>query len=266
MSSIRNAISRPAYRERAQPVSREELGHLEKRKDYLIRAQKTKQEKKRIKFLAEKARLRNPDEFHPSMVSVKGKSGEALLMDNKANREEYNSLVESQDLRYIRACIQTERKKIDRLQSAIDLLNTGLGDMAQEDDSEEEEEPQVKPKAKTNHTVFVDTVEDLQRFDPATHFQTPGNLLKRKYNRPRVSQLASYEVPELDPKVRQENERRRFRMLKELDSRLDRERIMALAEKQLMANALKKDKSEKMVVGKDKDGIPIYKFKAERKR
>ncbi|TYG90328.1 hypothetical protein ES288_A12G172800v1 [Gossypium darwinii] len=46
----RNAISRRAHKERAQPSSRKNIGFLEKHKDYVK--------------LKEKAAFRNPDEFH----------------------------------------------------------------------------------------------------------------------------------------------------------------------------------------------------------
>ncbi|TYJ05407.1 hypothetical protein E1A91_A12G162200v1 [Gossypium mustelinum] len=37
MSSLRNAISRRAHKERAQPSSRKNIGFLEKHKDYVVR-------------------------------------------------------------------------------------------------------------------------------------------------------------------------------------------------------------------------------------
>lgn len=43
--------------------------------------------------------------------------------------------------------------------------------------------------APNSHIVFVDSVHDAKKFDPATHFDTVPELMDRTFNRPRKSQL-----------------------------------------------------------------------------
>ena len=75
MSSLRNAVQRRPYRERAQPKARERLGLLEKHKDYVLRAKDYNTKQARIKSLREKAAARNPEEFYFGMVKARTKNG-----------------------------------------------------------------------------------------------------------------------------------------------------------------------------------------------
>ncbi len=45
------------------------------------------------------------------------------------------------------------------------------------------------PKAPNQHTVFVDSQDEVKGFDPAQYFNTPKELLGRTYNRPKQEQL-----------------------------------------------------------------------------
>lgn len=45
--------------------------------------------------------------------------------------------------------------------------------------------------ASNKHTVFVDSEADVQSFSPESYFDTPKELLDRRFNRPRNAQLKS---------------------------------------------------------------------------
>jgi U3 small nucleolar RNA-associated protein 11 len=73
MSSLRNAVQRRNHKERGQLASRERLGLLEKKKDYVLRAKDFHSKEKRLKALREKAAQRNPDEFYFKMINANTK-------------------------------------------------------------------------------------------------------------------------------------------------------------------------------------------------
>ncbi|KAH7545986.1 hypothetical protein FEM48_Zijuj01G0152400 [Ziziphus jujuba var. spinosa] len=70
MSSLRNAVSRRAHKERPQPQERKRFGLLEKRKDYVEHAKAFHKKEEAIRRLKEKAAFRNPDEFYFKMIKT----------------------------------------------------------------------------------------------------------------------------------------------------------------------------------------------------
>ena len=72
-ATFKNAIPQRTYRERAQPVSRQRLGLLEKHKDYVLRARDFHKKQSFIKNLKEKARFKNDDEFYFGMIRAQVK-------------------------------------------------------------------------------------------------------------------------------------------------------------------------------------------------
>jgi len=127
MSSLRNAVPRRSHRERPQPLSRSKKGLLEKKKDYVLRAQDYKKKQHTLKRLSEKASERNPDEFYFGMVRERTQNGVPL-----ADRPESKSLsvkevkpLKVQDVKYLRTMRNIERKNIERLKGAMAGNGTG---------------------------------------------------------------------------------------------------------------------------------------------
>ncbi|GMH06631.1 hypothetical protein Nepgr_008471 [Nepenthes gracilis] len=123
MSSFRNAIPRREHKERAQPHSRRKFGLLEKHKDYVVRAKAYHQKEETLRKLREKAAFRNPEEFYFKMIKTKTVDGvhRPRSEANKYTPEEL-MLMKTQDMGYILQKIQSEKKKIERLNATLHSL------------------------------------------------------------------------------------------------------------------------------------------------
>lgn len=124
MSSIRNAISKRAYKERSQPASRKKFGFLEKHKDYVIRAREFHKKEDTLRRLKEKAANRNPDEFYFRMIRTKTVNG-VHRPENEANKytPEELLLMKTQDIGYVLQKIQSEKKKVEKLKAILHSLD-----------------------------------------------------------------------------------------------------------------------------------------------
>ncbi|KAJ8423615.1 hypothetical protein Cgig2_015704 [Carnegiea gigantea] len=127
MSSLRNAIPKRAYKERAQPHSRRKFGLLEKHKDYVIRAREYHKKEETLRRLKEKAANRNPDEFYFRMIKAKTVDGvhRPASEANKYTPEEL-MLMRTQDMGYVLQKIQSEKKasiKVEKLKAVLHSLD-----------------------------------------------------------------------------------------------------------------------------------------------
>ncbi|KAJ5627649.1 Small-subunit processomeUtp11 [Penicillium lividum] len=178
MSSMRNAVQRRNHKERAQLQGREKWGILEKHKDYSLRAKDYNAKKSKIKRLEEKARDRNPDEFHFGMMGghnqTQGKHGRggAGRVSAAGLSHDAIKLLKTQDQGYLRTAGERIRRQIETLQRDIQLqdgMNDALGVKTQEKKKEPVDDDEFdgfddldddifdKPtKSKSRKVVFAD--------------------------------------------------------------------------------------------------------------
>jgi hypothetical protein len=113
MSSFRKVAPRSTHRERSQLKARENLGLLEKKKDYKLRAIDYHKKTEHIKKLNNKARDKNPDEFYlkmQNMINVKN----SLSNNTKIPEKERKNILK-QNLTYINFQKQLNVKKIEKV-------------------------------------------------------------------------------------------------------------------------------------------------------
>ncbi|KAK6496716.1 hypothetical protein TWF481_001704 [Arthrobotrys musiformis] len=138
MSSMRNAIQRRNHKERSQISSRQKYGHLEKHKDYALRAQDYNSKKARLKILKSKASERNPDEFYFGMVNARTRDGGVFVKERGAgNDSRVLSMdtvrgLKTQDKAYLRIMGDVERRKREKLEEGLvfvglDGADSGVG-------------------------------------------------------------------------------------------------------------------------------------------
>lgn len=113
----------------------------------------------------------------------------------------------------------------------------------------------------------MDTEKEQRKFNAAKHLDTLPELVNRKFNRPRIDTLKE-SVIEMSHsgKELKEIKKERERMFKELSSRVKREEELSRAEQELVIQKALRGKGRKKQVGKDKHGLPVYKWKADRKK
>ncbi|XP_073014658.1 probable U3 small nucleolar RNA-associated protein 11 [Primulina eburnea] len=159
MSSLRNIIPRKAHKERAQPHSRRKFGLLEKHKDHVIRARAYHQKEQTLMKLKEKTALRNPDEFYFKMIKTKTVGGvhKPEIQANKYTNEEL-MLMKTQDIGYILQKLQTEKKKIERLNGMLHSLDNQSSSkhVYYADNREEAREVRKKVSEQGNPSAFKD--------------------------------------------------------------------------------------------------------------
>ncbi|KAK5663723.1 hypothetical protein OQA88_4154 [Cercophora sp. LCS_1] len=173
MSSLRNSVQRRSHRERAQPLERQRLGLLEKKKDYQKRAKDYNKKKAVLKSLREKAAERNEDEFYFGMMSRQG-PGSSLTIGkrfngtveadrgNKAMDIDMVRLLKTQDLGYLRTVRNVVAKEVKELEERFVLA--GGEDLGEEEDGGDSEDEEyagtaTKPK-KAKKIVFCEGVEE----------------------------------------------------------------------------------------------------------
>jgi U3 small nucleolar RNA-associated protein 11 len=240
MSSFKKAIQSKTHRERSQPLSREGLGLLEKHKDYVERARDYQSKQKRLKQMRNLAANRNPDEFYFKMINQKTKNGVHVVNRQTPIDKDVLSLMKSQDIKYINMFVQSGKKKIERLISN----NVGVFEST------------------GKHTVFVDDDEEMNAFKPEEYFNTHPSLLKEKANRLRKDQLCANPLEDISEDVESDMKK----VLRELGSRVERDKKLKLVQKELQLHKNLTSKGKRVKISEDKDGVPIYKWKAERKK
>jgi len=254
--SLQGVVHKRIHKERHQPAARKHLGYLEKHKDFVKRAKDFHRKEDAIKKLHQKAYFKNPDEFAFAMLSNNNEKGRVSKKKDQLSVDEMK-LLDSQDAKYIGMREQIDKKAIEKQARQLHFLDA---------------------PAAGRHTIFVDEDEDLapasnsasgtqkarkrrklEDFDVAAHFDTRPELLGRRSNRLRMSQLEKGVFAETSQTSgqgyrelfgRQERAKRLTRVREELD---------------LRANLRTKGRRKKESDG-GKDKVAVYKWFPERKR
>eukprot|EP00542_Grammatophora_oceanica_P011778 CAMPEP_0194045122 /NCGR_PEP_ID=MMETSP0009_2-20130614/16492_1 /TAXON_ID=210454 /ORGANISM="Grammatophora oceanica, Strain CCMP 410" /LENGTH=256 /DNA_ID=CAMNT_0038689879 /DNA_START=9 /DNA_END=776 /DNA_ORIENTATION=- len=169
MSSLRNAVKRVTHKERAQPKARAKFGLLEKKKDYKERAIDAHRKRDRIQALMQRKALRNPDEFYFGMHNAQMKEGRHRGREDNPHATldtKTIQLLKDQDLGYLNMQKQVLSKQVNRKKASLQFLD--------------------QSESGGKHTLFVT---DAKNFDPAEHFDTLPEMVDRRFNRMRTSDL-----------------------------------------------------------------------------
>lgn len=252
MSSWKKAAKagQKTHRERHQPEARKHLGLLEKKKDYIARAQDYHEKQATLKLLRKRALNKNPDEFYFHMVNSKVENGIHREKEKEdKHTPEQIKLMETQDIKYVAYKRNIESKKIDKQQGQLHMID-------------------AVNRIPNQHVFFVDNDNELKNFDVAKKLDTHPALLSRR-NRPKLNTLKNMKLPKLSEAVINKIEQETNMAYKELEKRVERERELTIVQRKLeMRIALKdqKIKKPKLIKAGTKDAAPIYKWKFERKR
>lgn len=251
MSSWKKAskVNQKTHRERHQPEGRQKYGLLEKKKDYKVRARHHQERERVLKLLKKRAENRNPDEFYFHMTRSKVKDGRHTeIREEDEHTEDQIKLMQTRDLKYINMRATMERKKVDRLQSELHFLDQAN-------------------KTKNNHIFFDNN--DQCVTDLAEKLDTHPDLVNRKTNRLRLSDLSKIKLPDLDEDTIKQMASEKRKSYRELERRKDREKELSIVQRKLEIKThlfSSKQEPPKKIKPATKDAAPIYKWKYERKK
>lgn len=242
-------VNQKTHRERHQPDNRQKYGLLEKKKDYKVRARHHQERERVLKLLKKRAQNRNPDEFYFHMTRSKVEDGcHTEIREEDEHTEDQIKLMQTRDLKYINMRATMERKKVERLQSELHFL----------------EQANV---TKNNHIFFND---DQSTINLAEKLNTHPDLVDRKTNRLRLSDLEKIQLPDLDEETIKQMTSVKRKAYRELERRKNREKELSVVQRKLeiKSHLLKSKKEEppKKIKPATKDAAPIYKWKYERKK
>ncbi|KAM7209377.1 Small-subunit processome [Naviculisporaceae sp. PSN 640] len=246
MSSLRNSVQRRSHRERAQPLERQRLGLLEKKKDYQKRAKDYNKKKAILKSLREKAADRNEDEFYFGMLSrsgpgsrlSRGKSFTGTVdgdRGNKAMDVDTVRLLKTQDLGYVRTMRNVAAKEVRDLEERYVIAGGMNADELSEDededdwDDDDDEIAQTSKKSKPaapKKIVFCDDVEEREQIATAE---------KQKAAQRRISRDDEDDMMDEDDEeseAKQKEAERKARNLERLQNKLKnaKKRLKALTD------------------------------------
>ncbi|CAJ1062738.1 probable U3 small nucleolar RNA-associated protein 11 [Xyrichtys novacula] len=254
MSSFRKALKsrQRNHHERSQPGFRKNLGLLEKKKDYKLRADDYHKKQNTLAALRKKAQDKNPDEFYFKMINSQLEDGAHVVKRDKEEvevTEEQKKVMRTQDIKYVEMKRVAEAKKIERLKGELHLLD-------------------ADSKQKNKHTFFVNSKKEVASFDLADHLNTAPELVDRVYNRPTLETLETKVIQAAaETKSVKKLARQRRQQYKLLSQRIDREKKMFVISQKIQTRKDLQDKTMKVRVKKETpNAAAIYKFKTKRKR
>ncbi|XP_015371327.1 PREDICTED: probable U3 small nucleolar RNA-associated protein 11 [Diuraphis noxia] len=242
-------VNQKTHRERHQPESRQKYGLLEKKKDYKVRARHHQERERVMKLLKKRAQNRNPDEFYFHMINSKVEDGRHTeIREEDEHTEDQIKLMQTRDLKYINMRATMERKKIERLQSQLHFLDQAN-------------------QANNCHIHFNDDDQSLGNL--AEKIDTHPDLIARKTNRMRMSDLKKIELPDLDEDTIKQMLSEKRKSYRELERRTNREKELSVVQRKLEIKSHllgSKQEQPKKIKPATKDAAPIYKWKYERKK
>jgi len=224
---------------------------LEKKKDYKLRAKDFNDKQRSLQLLRKKALNKNSDEFYFHMVNSKLEDGvHKERSKEKTLSEEQKMLMQTQDMNYIISKRTTEKRKLDKLQSNLHLINSS-------------------DKPMNKHMIFVDSEKEKRNLDLAKHMETHPSLLGRKHNRTRLSSLKKEGCAVVSPDQLALAKKETLKSYKELKQRLRREEHLSVLQRKMEMRAQMRDgkkKPARIVREETKSSAPVYLWANERKR
>lgn len=160
------------------------------------------------------------------------------------------ALMQTQDIKYIIHKRTIEKKKIEKLQATLHLLDYDHG-------------------VKNTHTFFVDSESEKSKFDPAARLNTHPSLLDRAFNRPTYDALKS-KILDMSS---EEGNKLKEKAYNELTKRIEREKQLGILQEKMEIKRILKDgkkkaenKPEKLIAPETKESAPVFKWATERKK
>lgn len=245
MGKLVHNVQKKQHRERAQISSRARFGLLEKKKDYKLRSENFHKNQAKLKLLKEKAKNYNEDEYYHAMINKKTNEDGILIQDREFSKSLSNDevlLLKGQDLNYLNTITSQESKKIEKAKLQASIFGSN-----------------------GKHTVFVEDKTQFDNFKPEEYFQTSKELLGRRENRLKKSQLINTNIAlDQDTESLEESLAHKRRELDILKQRIEREKKLNNVRSKLeLQRELMKPGSKKKLV---KNGQVVYKWKNERKK
>ncbi|KAG4301989.1 hypothetical protein PCANB_002146 [Pneumocystis canis] len=258
MRTLKHSIQRRNHRERAQPVEREKWGLLEKPKDYRLRAQDYQSKQRRLKRLREKAAERNPDEFYFGMMREKTRNGIVCVdRGHPVLSEETVRLLKTQDAAYIKIMKRIEDEKVKKLEQHIYTSIQAASSLPRKHHYFVDE---TELKCQETHYQGQDDQNPMDRMQGACGnesfiYEEQDKAIHGDENNIQSTQVSIENVQSINSKL-----------ARELESRKARVAHLSILEKHIDLQRNLQTKGERKKIGISKDGIPIYRWKLERKK
>ncbi|MBW0524435.1 hypothetical protein O181_064150 [Austropuccinia psidii MF-1] len=269
MARYKLNIQKRQHRERAQPLHRQRLGILEKHKDYIKRAKDYHSKQDRIHKLRQKASLKNPDEFYFEMINSRTENG--VHIKNNGNHSldtDLVKLLKTQDFNYIKTFKTIEENKINKLkerlgsmvtrvpnqdsfsqselnleitklirQSTSSTKATNLDSSADSQLSSHEE--LSNDLASAQKTIFVDSIDEVKNFDFGSikkhrkHSESSKSNGTQSLSKESQKGKFKEEFSDAEDELTPDPEAHMKKLMRELQSRMNRLKVLQTAEREL---------------------------------